>query len=79
MKSDYDRSIRMQCPTCGSETFEHEADNPHVRCARCGLEITKDELRDANAGRIEAEADALKSELLKDVKADFARMLKNWK
>lgn len=79
MKSDYDRSVSMQCPTCGCENFEREADNPHVRCVQCGLEMTKDELRDANGGRIEAEADALKNELLKDVKADFARMFKKWK
>ena len=79
MKSNYDRSVSMQCPTCGSESFEHSEDDPTVRCARCDRIMTKVELREANGSRIEEEVDALKAEVLKDVKADIAKMFKKWK
>ncbi len=79
MKKSYDRSMSMQCPTCGGESFEHEKDNSEVRCVRCELTLTKDELREANGGRIEEEVEALKAEVMKDVKADFAKMFKKWK
>lgn len=79
MKDNYDRSISMQCPTCGGESFEHDDDSPHVRCMRCDLTLTKEELRDGNGTRIEDEVETLKAEILKDVKADFAKMFKKWK
>ncbi|WAC22928.1 ECs_2282 family putative zinc-binding protein [Blastomonas sp. SL216] len=79
MKDNYDRSITYQCPTCGGESFEHDDGDPEVRCVRCDRVMTKDELREANGARIEAEVDALKAEVLKDVKADFSKMFKKWK
>lgn len=79
MKDSYDRSMSMQCPTCGGESFEHDEDKPDVRCVRCGLTMTKAELREANEARIEEEVETLKAEVLSDVKADFAKMFKKWK
>ena len=79
MKDSYDRSMSLQCPTCGSESFEHEEDKPDIRCIRCDRMMTKDELREANDERIEAEIDVLKAEVFKDVKADVAKMFKKWK
>jgi len=79
MKDTYNRSISMQCPTCGGESFEHSEDSPTVRCIRCDRVMTKDELREANGSRIEEEVDTIKAELMKDVKADFAKMFKKWK
>lgn len=79
MKSNYDRSISMQCPTCGSESFEQSEDNRTVRCTRCDRTMTKDELREANGSRIEEELNALKAEVLGDVKADISKIFKKWK
>ena len=79
MKDSYDRSMRLQCPTCGGEGFEQEDDKPDVRCVRCDRVITKDELREANGPRIETEVDEIKAEVLRDVKADFAKIFKKWK
>lgn len=79
MKDSYGRSVSLQCPTCGSESFEHENDKPDVRCVRCDRVMTKSELREANGARIEAEVDEVKAEVLKDVKADLAKMFKKWK
>ena len=79
MKDSYDRSMSLQCPTCGGESFEHEEEQPDVRCVRCDLILTKAELREANGARIDEEVEALKAEVLKDVKADFAKIFKKWK
>ena len=79
MKDSYDRSVRLQCPTCGGESFEHEKDKPEARCIRCDRVMTKDELRAANGARLENELDALKAEVLTDIKADLAKMFKKWK
>lgn len=79
MKDSYNRSLRLQCPSCGGESFEQEEDKPDVRCVRCDRMMTKDELREANGARIEAEVDEIKGEVLKDVKADLANIFKKWK
>lgn len=79
MKNSYDRSMSLQCPTCGGETFEREGDESDVRCIRCDRTMTKDELQEANGSRIEAEIDALKAEVIKDVKADISKMFNKWK
>ena len=79
MKDDYGRSISLQCPTCGGESFEHDEDKPDIKCVRCERTMTKDELREANGARIEEEVETLKAEVFKDVKADISKMLKKWK
>lgn len=65
----YDRTISMQCPTCGGTEFESESDDDSrpVRCPACGLTATKDELIQANQEKIDAHVDEIKDELLKDV------------
>lgn len=78
MKNNYDRSISLQCPTCGGTDFEHN-DTEQVQCIRCERVLTKDELREANGTRIEAEVDELKAEVLKDVHADLKKIFKKWK
>lgn len=75
----YDRSISMQCPTCGSEDFEHEESSPIVTCHGCGRAMTKDELKEANGPRIEAEIESVKAEAMRDVRKEFDRIFKKWK
>lgn len=74
----YDRTISMECPTCGGTSFEQD-DSPIVKCATCGREISKDDLREANGARIEAELEDVKQQVFKDIKADFAKAFKKWK
>lgn len=74
----YDRSMEMQCPTCGGTRFEHD-DSPLVRCVKCDRTMTKDDLRDANGDRIEAEFDDMKAEVFKDAITDMKKALKKWK
>jgi ribosomal protein S27AE len=74
----YDRSISMQCPTCGGTDFESD-DSPEIRCGQCDRTMTKHELREANGERIQAEVEDVKAEIMKDIKKDFSKMFKKWK
>ncbi|APR51915.1 hypothetical protein CA223_07265 [Sphingomonas koreensis] len=74
----YNRSISMQCPTCGGTDFAQD-DSSIVKCASCDREMTKDELREANGDRIQAELEVIKAEVMKDIRADFAKAFKKWK
>lgn len=76
--SKYDRSISMQCPTCGGTDFEFD-DGPEIRCVQCDRLMTKDELREANEERIQAEVEEAKADILKDITKDFSKMFKKWK
>ena len=78
MKANYDRSISLQCPTCGGADFEHD-ETEHVKCVRCERTLTKSELQEANGARIETEIEELKSEVLKDVHADLKKAFSKWK
>jgi len=78
MRDNYDRSISLQCPTCGGTDFEHN-ETELVKCVKCERLLTKAELRAENGQRIESEVEDLKAELLKDVQADFKKMFKKWK
>ena len=42
----YNRSIVLNCPTCGNTDFETSEDenNPLVKCVSCNRETTKDDL-----------------------------------
>ena len=74
----YDRSISMQCPTCGGTDFESD-EGSEIRCIQCDRTMTKDELREANSERIQAEVEEVKAEIVKDIKRDFSKMFKKWK
>ncbi len=78
MKDKYDRSISLQCLTCGGAEFEQD-ETEIVKCFRCERTLTQTELRESNGRLIEAELDDLKTQILKDVKADLRKIFSKWK
>ncbi|MFZ8499128.1 ECs_2282 family putative zinc-binding protein, partial [Staphylococcus aureus] len=70
MKANYNRSVSLQCPTCGGTQFEFD-ETEFVKCSRCDRVLNKEELRRANGCLIEAEVEEMKAEVLRDVKADL--------
>jgi len=70
--SNYDRTIPLQCPTCGTTEFVHVAESEIVKCASCGREMTKDELMRENYENIREHAD----EIAKQATEDLGRELK---
>ncbi|MEH6595201.1 MAG: hypothetical protein V7736_06595 [Colwellia polaris] len=75
----YNRSIVLNCPTCGNSDFETSEDenNPLVKCVSCNREMTKDDLINENGENIEFNVDEIADEVIKDVSNDLSKMLKN--
>ena len=72
----YNRSISLQCPTCGATQFtQSDQDNEEshlVRCASCGRELTRDELISENSENTSEHA----TEIAKQAVEDLGRQLK---
>lgn len=70
----YQRSIGLQCPTCGCTEYEQGVDETIevAKCASCGRELTKDELINENSENIQEHV----SEIGKQVTDDLAKELK---
>ncbi len=78
MKDDYNRTVSLQCPTCGGTNYEMD-NRPQLVCAKCGLEISEEALKEANGARIESVVDEVKGEIFKDVRADLKKAFRKWK
>ena len=70
---NHDRSIEMNCPTCGSVSFSGvgEAEEGVLTCASCGLMLTKDALIEANGENISMHVAEVKKEIAVDVRKAF--------
>lgn len=85
MKTDYDRSLPLLCPTCASTDFAFDdAEAKELRvyvCNSCGLCTSHQGLMESNAERINAAVDELKNDVVadfsKDIRAAFKGM-KGW-
>lgn len=79
MKSDYNKSIRLRCVVCGSDSdFEHNEDNSYVKCTRCNKEYLGgyDELVELNQEYIAEELDNIKAEVAKDLEKELSNSIK---
>jgi DNA-directed RNA polymerase subunit RPC12/RpoP len=76
--SKYDRSISLMCPTCGHKEFAYdESGEGPVRCTGCDREFTREELIAENGEVISGEVEALKPEILNDMRKEIRDTLKN--
>lgn len=71
----YNRSIVLNCPTCGNTDFETSEDenNPLVKCISCNREMTKDDLINENGENIDVNVEEITDEVVEDL----SKMLKN--
>ncbi len=72
----YNRSISLLCPTCGCADFETSGSSPLVKCANCGLELTKDDLVARNQEHIQAHTDDIKREVAADLQTQLTKSLR---
>lgn len=76
----YSRSVSLLCPTCGGTDFQHDtavvASDAPVTCARCGLEITKDDLINANAENLSINTREVAEAAAKDITKELAETLR---
>jgi uncharacterized Zn finger protein len=77
----YDRSIVLNCPTCGNTEFETSEDenNPLVKCVSCNRETTKDDLINENGENIDFNVEEVADEVLGDLSKMFKSAFKGSK
>lgn len=80
MKNNYDREIRLLCPTCGGTQFEHDEtnynENKIIKCVQCNRETTQKALIDENSQNINTHVDEIGEEVFKDFAAEIKKIFK---
>jgi hypothetical protein len=86
VKADkYDRSVALLCPTCGCTDFKGHSteDESTLICARCGRELSKDDLVRENNENIDTHLREIGKQAIGDVtkelRKSFERALKGSK
>lgn len=73
----YSRNVTLNCPTCGGTDFEiPDVESQPVKCARCGLEISREELIRDNSENISENVEEVKGAVVKDFQKELNDTLK---
>lgn len=79
----FNRSIELLCPTCGTSSFSQPTDAqaaPELMiCASCGLEISRDDLIEANRENIDETVKEVGREVVGDLKRELAKAFRGSK
>ncbi|MDB5772562.1 MAG: hypothetical protein JWM42_2936 [Burkholderia sp.] len=78
----YNRAVSLFCPTCGHDQFSHEGEsssNQVVTCARCGLQLTREELIDRNRENIHLNVKDIEKQVVGDLKAELTKAFRGSK
>lgn len=78
MKKNYDFTVQLRCPVCGSTDLDITEDKSYGKCNMCNKEFSGgyDELVELNQAYIQDEVDAKKDEIQKDLEKDIHDMFK---
>lgn len=63
--SNFDRSVSMQCSTCGGTQFEYDAETGSFRCLGCDCTITREEVLRENGNLIDNEVGEMAADATK--------------
>lgn len=74
--SNFDRSVSMQCSTCGGTQFEYEAETGPFRCVGCDRSFTREELMRENGGLIDNEVGEMAAEVGKHARDELRKSLR---
>jgi hypothetical protein len=77
---DHQRTISLQCPTCGSTDFDNggsEDLTATLTCTTCNRETTREQLIEDNAEHIESQKQELLQEATAQIKKDFEKQLRD--
>jgi hypothetical protein len=79
MKEDYNKSIQLQCITCGNSDFEFNDDKSWIKCCCCDREYLGgySELVELNQENIDREVNIMKEEVSIDLQNDITNIFKN--
>ena len=78
MKKNYNFSVMLTCPICGSDDIELSEDKSYGKCKMCSKEFLGgyDELVELNQALIQEELEDTKAEIKKDLEKDIHDMFK---
>lgn len=78
MKKNYNFSVTLRCPICGSDDIDLSEDKSYGKCNMCGKEFPGgyDELVDLNQATINAAVEDKKAEIAKYVEKELHDRLK---
>lgn len=78
MKKNYNFTVQLRCPICGSTDIDVTEDKTYGKCNMCNKEFLGgyDELVELNQAYIQAEIDAKKEEIVKDAEQDIKDIFK---
>jgi uncharacterized Zn finger protein (UPF0148 family) len=71
----FSRQVTMQCPTCGGTQFAFENKAGPFRCVGCDRTFQREELMRENGHRIDDELEAMKGEVVKDLRDRLRKSL----
>jgi len=74
--TDFDRSVSMQCSTCGGTQFEYEAETGPFRCVGCDRSFTREELLRENGGPINNEVSEMAAEVGKHARDELRKSMR---
>lgn len=72
----YNRSVELQCETCGGSKFEFEepiTDASLLKCVGCDREYIKSELMELNEANIQNGIEEMGQDFMKDVTKDLKK------
>lgn len=77
--SKYDRSVTMNCPTCGGTQFEYDPsdlnDKSLMKCISCKSTQTKEDLVEANSEAINEHIKEMGKDVTRDLGAELKKHL----
>lgn len=78
MKKNYNFSVTLRCPVCGSTDIDLSEDKTYGKCNMCNKEFPGgyDELVELNQAAIDAALDEKKSEIQKDLEKELHDRIK---
>lgn len=79
MKKNYNKSVRLRCVVCGSDSdFEFNEDKTYIKCVKCNREYFGgyDELVGLNQTQIAESINAIKQDVKDDLEKDINDILK---
>lgn len=75
MNKNYNRTIRLRCVVCGSDSdFESNEDSSYIKCNKCNREYLGgyDELVDLNQSLINGEIGKTKNQIVEELEKELA-------
>ena len=78
----YNRNIQLHCTACEGKEFAYDDAVPEntriYKCASCGKEYTRGQIRDGNKGRVDKHFSEAQKEAVADVRKKVKSIIKKF-